>query len=119
MELLCVLGIYLLACRNLPVVAALVFSMAISLKAGAILYLPALLGVIQYRHGVFKLLLSILVMVSWQYAVAAPFIAPEYGGQTSPMMYLHMSKLLGGDGKGGAYGWGATFEWSIYWRFIP
>jgi len=29
-----------------------------------------------------------------------------------------MAKFLGGNGRGGP-GWGAAFEWSIYWRFIP
>ena len=29
-----------------------------------------------------------------------------------------MAKFLGGDGKGGTRGWGAKYEFSIYWRFI-
>lgn len=46
MEMLCVLGIYFLACKNWPLVSAGTFSIAISLKAGGMLYLPALLGTI-------------------------------------------------------------------------
>jgi hypothetical protein len=46
MEMICVLGIYLIAVKGNPVAASAVFSVAISLKAGAILYVPALLGVI-------------------------------------------------------------------------
>jgi hypothetical protein len=45
MELLCVLGIYLMV-KGWPLVSALLFSMAIGLKAGAVLYLPAVLGII-------------------------------------------------------------------------
>ena len=29
-----------------------------------------------------------------------------------------MAKFLGGDGKGGTRGWGAQYQFSIYWRFI-
>lgn len=46
MTLLCAIGVYLLAIKNRPILSAIVFSVAISLKAGAVLYLPALLGTI-------------------------------------------------------------------------
>lgn len=53
-----------LAVRNQPVAAAAMLSMAISIKAGAILLLPSLLGWIQYQSGTITLLASICVILA-------------------------------------------------------
>ena len=62
---------------------------------------------------------SIVIILAWQVIIAAPFSVPlEYGGRTDLKLYLQMSKFFGGDGRGSQYGWGAAYEWSIYWKFI-
>jgi predicted membrane-bound dolichyl-phosphate-mannose-protein mannosyltransferase len=99
MELFCVLGIYLLSCHSSPLLSSFSFTVAMSLKAGAILYLPGLLGTIQYRYGLRRLVAAILIIVGWQVAVAAPFLK-QFGGETDVKTYLQMSKLMGGDGRG-------------------
>jgi Gpi18-like mannosyltransferase len=65
LNLLCyndsLLAMYALLCihfcvHNRPLVGSLMFSLSVSVKAGSVLILPALLGVTQYRHGTFKLI---------------------------------------------------------------
>ena len=82
-------------------------SVAVSLKAGGVLFLPAFLGTIQYRFGLLMLIYSLIVIVGWQCLVAAPFVLPAWGGKTPLWTYIQMAKFLGGDGKGGSQGWGA------------
>lgn len=43
---LCLVGIYLLSVRGWPLLAAFFFSLSMSVKAGTMLYMPAVLGVI-------------------------------------------------------------------------
>lgn len=65
----------LLASKNWPLGAATMLSAAISIKAGGLLLLPALLGWIQYQNGTLKLLQSVSVILMVQALVAAPFIS--------------------------------------------
>ena len=64
------------------------FSVSLGIKAGGILYMPALLGAIQYRFGIFKLLSCVVVIFAWQLIIAAPFVLPQYGGKTSLETYI-------------------------------
>lgn len=98
-------------------ISSILLSVALSIKAGVVLLLPAYFGVIQYRFGLPYLLLSISLLISFQILVAAPFII-EFGGKTSISTYLKMSKLLGGDEDNEGKGRGARYENSIMWRFI-
>jgi hypothetical protein len=40
-------------------------SVAVSLKAGGVLFLPAFLGTIQYSFGLLMLIYSLMVIVGW------------------------------------------------------
>lgn len=114
---LCLVGVYLLSVRGWPLLAAFMFSLSMSVKAGTMLYMPAVLGVIQYRFGILYLLGSVLIIISLQAYLALPFLKIG-GGQTELIDYINMSKLFGGNGSGEP-GWGAVQKWSIYWQFIP
>lgn len=68
-------------------------------------------------------MLSIIILVSFQMMVAAPFISDtaahllgfKNGAQTSVYRYLQFSKLLGGE-EGKQHG--AHYDCSIYWTFL-
>ena len=118
MAFFCVLGIYFLVCKDMPWVSALMFSVSISIKAGAILFMPTFLGSIMYRHGTTNLTVCIAIIIIMNVLIAGPFILESLGGRTFVMDYWRMGKFLGGDGKGGQAN-GAHYPWSVYWRFIP
>ena len=46
-----------------PLLASLLFSLALSNKAGAIFFLPALFGIIQYLDGTFMLIKGVCVIL--------------------------------------------------------
>ena len=100
---LSIMGIYAISCLGRPLLAAVFFTFSMSIKAGTILYMPAFLGVVQYRFGIGYLIISIIIILNWQYIVAKPYIVD---GETTLIDYINMSKLLGGNGKGEP-GWGA------------
>lgn len=77
LELFVVACIYF-ATSNRPVSAVMCLSIAITLKAGAILLIPALFGWIHYQHGTFKLLQSLFIFLLIQSLVAAPFISDNF-----------------------------------------
>ena len=60
--------------KNKPVWGSFWFSMALGVKAGALLIIPGLLGQIQYNHGTLKLFTCICVIVGFQILIALPFI---------------------------------------------
>ena len=62
-EFFVLFAIFSMTVLNRPVLAAIVLSWAISLKALAILLLPGMLGWIQYKHGTITLLASIAVII--------------------------------------------------------
>lgn len=112
-----IVAVYCLSVLGLPLVSAFFFTVSMSIKAGTMLYMPAVLGVIQYRFGMLYLVAAVAIIVLWQAYVAYPFLKVS-GGETELIDYIHMSKLFGGNGKGEP-GWGASQKWSIYWQFIP
>ena len=52
-------------CKDMPSVAALMFTLSLGIKAGAILFMPAFLGVVMYRYGLFKLILCVVIIIGW------------------------------------------------------
>jgi hypothetical protein len=82
------LSIYLIL-KNKPVWSAFFVSVGLSIKAGAFLILPALLGTIQMNYGTRTLLKCIIVMVAVQVVVALPFVLRD----TTVEDYLIRSKL--------------------------
>lgn len=117
-----ILCIYFIAVKSRPVVAAMFLTLALSIKAGAMLLVPSFLGWIQYQHGTFTLLKSILLIVIFQVIIMAPlsfdFVSRAVGfasGDTWWRDYLKYSKFLGGD-KDRQYG--STYGNTIYWQIV-
>lgn len=111
-----VVAIYLLV-KGRVFWASLSLSVALSIKAGAVLMLPVFLGTVQYRFGFKYLIIALFTIFALQIAVAAPFIE-QFGGKTTIATYLTRSKLLGGDTDNHAKGRGAVYQYSIFWKFI-
>ncbi len=88
MAFFCVLGIYFIVCKDMPAVSAFMFTLSLGIKAGAVLFMPAFLGSVMYRYGIFKLVLCMIIIVGWQVVIAAPFVLPQLGGQTSLKTYI-------------------------------
>ena len=65
MAFFCVLGIYYIVCKDMPAASAFMFSFSLGIKAGAILFMPAFLGIVMYRHGIFKLIICIVIIIGW------------------------------------------------------
>lgn len=116
-------SIFCLAALNRPIFGALLFSLAISIKIGALLLLPCLLGWIQYSHGTLTLLASFMTIISLQIIMAAPFLMQTAslsmgwpGANSTPYMYLIRSKIIPSTLK--ARRLGACQENSVWWNFI-
>ena len=116
-------AIFCLVALNRPIVAAVILSLAISLKALAILLLPGMLGWIQYKHGTVSLLASIQVIVAIQFILAAPFVSQTAatmmgwpGANSTPYQYLTHSKFLPSHHKRKRRG--AVASHSQIWNFI-
>ena len=107
-------GVYKLAYQRSPIWASVLVGIAISVKAPAVLVLPAFWGSIQYIYGTPALILSIFTVFIVQVSVALPFLCQIFGGQTSIMAYWHYSKYLGGDSSHTMTDW----VFSINWQFI-
>jgi uncharacterized membrane protein len=60
--------------KNQPYRAAIFMSLSLSLKADAVLYVPAFLGWIQYKYGMLKLTSVVVIALAIQVAVALPFV---------------------------------------------
>jgi uncharacterized membrane protein len=63
-----ILALYAVLClfliqRNRPLLAACALTLGLSIKAGAMLLMPAFFGWVQYQHGMVTLLKSILIVV--------------------------------------------------------
>lgn len=116
------MAIYYVILNGNPIWASFWFTMALSVKAGAMLLVPAFLGWIQYQHGLRNLLACIFVIVSFQLLIASPFtvdpVAQLLGferGDTSWKDYFKYAKFSGGD-KDRQYG--SLYDWTIYWQMI-
>lgn len=70
--------------------------MALSVKAGVILLIPALLGQVQYNHGTIMLLTCLAVIIGFQIVTALPFIL----GNSTVGDYIQRSKLTGAGRNG-------------------
>jgi hypothetical protein len=57
------------------------------------LLLPAFLGCVHCEHGTFTLLASIIIMLVFQYLVAAPFYHDFLGGNTGWTKYFELAKF--------------------------
>ena len=68
-------------------------SLGISIKAGGIILLPALLGIIHFYYGVKTLFVSIGVVVLWQYMLAGIFYHDFVGGETGWKFYFDLAKF--------------------------
>lgn len=109
---------------NKPTLAALMLTMAMSIKAGAMLLVPSILGCIQYQWGTLKLIKSVFIIVFVQFLVVSPFIYEPAalalgfeGANTNLQPYLDNSKLLGG-GSDPKLQRGAYYDLTIYWQFV-
>lgn len=85
------ISIYYFA-KNRPMWGAFWCSMALGVKAGIILVLPALLGSVMYNHGLKMLLTCVFIIVTYQIIIALPFVLTEH---TPVMHYLDLAKFTG------------------------
>ena len=123
-----IMSFYVLLCiffvsKNRPISGAFSLTLGLSIKTGAILLFPGFLGWVQYQHGTIKLLVSIIILISFQLIIALPFynndaalaLGFKQGADGNLVDYVKNSKMLGGNADN-AYG--ATFDLTIYWRFF-
>ena len=105
--------------RAKPLKSAFWLTLAMSLKAGALLLLPALLGHIHYQHGLGTLLASVLLIVSFQIVISLPFTLTD----TNYKDYLVRTKFTGaGRVTPSEPFWdfvASRYDHSIFWTFIP
>lgn len=66
--------------KGYPTLGTLFFSLSFSMKAGAVLLIPAMLGMIQYNHGTIQLMVSAIITVGFVVAISLPF---TYFGDTN------------------------------------
>jgi len=59
-----ILATYLIVIHRRPKLASLFITIGISLKVGALVILPSFLGIVQYQHGIYNLVVVILIIVS-------------------------------------------------------
>jgi len=64
MALCIIISIYYCA-KNRPLLGSFWFTMGLSIKAGAVLMIPSILGQIQYNHGTFTLFKSIFIILGF------------------------------------------------------
>jgi predicted membrane-bound dolichyl-phosphate-mannose-protein mannosyltransferase len=106
--------------KNRPIIASCFLTLALSVKAGAVLLLPSFLGAIQYNFGTRTLLTSLILIAAFQVLVALPFVF----GETSVADYLTRSKLTFAGRNGVAFAeefWdylAAEKPTSIFWTFL-
>lgn len=108
------------ALKDQPTMSSVFFTLAMSMKAGAILMVPAFLGSMFINYGAIELFKNIFIVVGFQVLIALPFIL---NGSTVKD-YLVRSKLTGSGRQG--IGYAAEF-WdylaappplSIFWTFL-
>ena len=69
-----ILASILLMMNNRPKLACFMAATGWSIKANALLFMPCLLGWIQYQYGILTLLMSIIILAGYQVAVALPIL---------------------------------------------
>lgn len=109
--------------KNRPILASLMFTIGLSVKAGSFFILPAFLGIVQYRYGTFKLLACLLVMFVYQVIIALPFVYdpvalmlgfPNGAGNTLEK-YMWQTRYAGGSADTRR---GAVIIHTIYFFFL-
>lgn len=88
MAFFCVLGIYFIICKDMPLISAYMFTISLGIKAGAILFMPAFFGIIMYRYGLTRLTMCLIIIIVWQIIIALPFVMYQLGGQTNFKTYI-------------------------------
>mmetsp|Transcript_1105 Transcript_1105/g.2033 ORF Transcript_1105/g.2033 Transcript_1105/m.2033 type:complete len:118 (+) Transcript_1105:1694-2047(+) len=115
------LTIYFVA-TNRVLLASLTITLSLSIKAGALLLIPAVLGWTQYHLGTKSTILAITIIFAVQLLLLSPFICEPIaiglgfpnGAETKLRDYLEMSQLLGGDTTKR----GACYDYTLYWRIV-
>ena len=93
-------------------IGAMAFTLGLSIKAGALLVVPTLLGSIMYVAGFNALIKAIILILSVQYILAYPFMNTISGWDS----YWLDSRLLGhGHGNTSV---GASYHHTVYWNFL-
>ena len=82
------LTIYLISLKR-PYLASSSFSIGLSIKAGGLLLIPALLGTILYRFGLKKLVVAIYIICQIQYSLGYVFFLRDWDS------YWIDSRILG------------------------
>jgi uncharacterized membrane protein len=103
------LTIYLMAIGR-PYLSSCMFSMGLSLKAGGLLLIPALLGSIQYAYGLRQLITSIVIIVLIQYSLGYVFFMRDWDS------YWIRSRIFGAETND--MNVGASFDNTVYWNFL-
>ena len=106
-------------------VAAGFLSLALSVKAGVLVALPALLGTIQWLHGSKPLAGTLAILVGGQLLLAQPLVNPivaaifgfASGANTSLQDYLARSNLIPGLHEDAATR-ACEFESSVLWKWL-
>lgn len=121
------LAMYILACiylitKNQPFLASLFLTLSLSIKAGSMLLLPTFMGWLQYQYGSVTLIISLLIIVLFQFVIMTPLsfdpISNMFGflnGGTHWYDYLKYAKFLGGDQE---RQYGSTYDNTIYWQIV-
>ena len=88
--LLLFLMIYFVS-KGMTTMGAIAFSLGLSIKSGALLVVPTLLGSIMYVAGFNALIKAILMILSVQYILAYPFINTISGWDWTYTCWIHAS----------------------------
>ena len=112
-----------LAKSNRPLLASALLSLAISIKVGPILLLPCFFGWIQFSNGTIALFASVIIIITIQALLAAPFLSTYAArmmgwpnASSTIYMYLVRSKII--PSKVRDRNMAAMYEWSKWWTFI-
>ncbi|KAG1756515.1 mannosyltransferase [Suillus paluster] len=84
-------------------IGILLFSLALSIKMSAILYLPGLLVIIFKRHGFFATIRHMLVLASTQILLARSFLAAD--AKSYMQNAFDLSRIF-------------LYKWTVNWRFV-
>lgn len=95
-------------------VAADIYSMAISVKMNALLYLPGFIVVIYFLNGenLFKSLITLTVIPIVQVLIGWKFLVPFFNDDTAKYLrWTYLTQAFKFDRK-------FLYEWTVNWRFV-
>ena len=115
-------AIYFLV-TNKPVLGSLFLALSLSIKSGALLAVPAFLGIIHLHNGPVKLIVSIVIVVGIQVLVAAPFVSDRAAKalgfiEARTPVNEYVSRFFGQRQGSEGTELGAVWDMSIFWRFL-